>query len=150
MFSHTCIRVSTCHAYTRIHRSYQNTTVKRVFFLHTPSPPTPPPTPAPGQRISNQTGTESFQEPCSPCQRCEHRGALTSPWSTSSTCVDERPLVHKTDSLDSGSAVLLVLETWVLWVTKGDVSPSDLLLAMASTLTSFSSCSLSLFAFSFR
>lgn len=78
------------------------------------------------------------------------RFALTSPRSTSRTCVDGWPLVHSTDSLDSGSAVLVVLETWFLWVTKGDVSPSDLLLAIASTLTSFSSCSLSFFSFSFR
>lgn len=92
----------------------------------------------------------ALEEPSSPWLHCKRLGALTSPWATSRTGLDEWPRVHNTDSLDSGSAVLVVLETGFLWVTKGDVSASDLLLATASTVTSFSSCSLSFFSFSFR
>lgn len=138
------------NTYTCTHINYQNTITKRVFLLNTPSLPTPPPSPSPGQHVSKQTGTEHFQEPSSPRSHCKGLGALPSPWATSRTGLDERPRVHNTDSLDSGSAVLLVLETGFLWVTKGDVSASDLLLATASTVTSLSSCSLSFLSFSFR
>lgn len=136
--------------YTCTHINYQNTIIKQVFLPNTPPLPTPPPSPSPGQHISKQTGTEHFQEPSSPWLHCKRLGALTSPWATSRTGLDEQPRVHNTDSLDSGSAVLLVLETGFLWVTKGDVSASDLLLATASTVTSFSSCSLFFLSFSFR
>lgn len=147
-FSRTCTQVCTCNTYTCTHINYQNTIIKPSQHPF-PAYPTSL-SPSPGHHISKQTGSEHFQEPSSPWLHCKCLGALTSPWATSRTGLDEWPRVHNTDSLDSGSAVLDVLETGFLWVTKGDVSASDLLLATASTVTSFSSCSLSFFSFSFR